>query len=338
MASKIYDAGAPSLYPDHSTLCDAFRSSKRDGGGADPSYRPLKTWLERFARGANLCLSVHHLTELARWRDRETANTMAQWYDELPIVWAKSTQTIEQEESDHWTKVAAGVPSAGVRPFSSTLMGAFHVLTPEATATLLGRQDQAFALLDLARNIGHLKQERFIAHTAEWFRADLSWADENGLSFDKRREREAENEARALRELARESDQRLTERRDTAYARRSCSRGQVQDLLVELFHDEPKAMPYFRVQRCLWPGFRSRAQRQRPGSKNEHDALSGALEDHLHASVGAAYCDLFTCDGDIAEWLAGIRPILGRRPQMTARKHVGGSEGFVWDLMATWSP
>jgi hypothetical protein len=334
MASKVFEHGKPSVYPDNSTLCDAFRAAM-PGGRADRAYAPLKAWFERVALEANLCLSIHHLSELARWSDQDTADAMAAWYEALPIVWAKSTQTIEAEEGEHWTKVAAGVTSPGVNPFSATLLGAFHALTPEMTARLLGSNDQARVLLGASRQMGHDREERFMGDTAQTFRDDLAWADENGLTTQQRQELEAQNERRALRELAREADTRLTARRDIAYARKPCTGGQVQDLLVELFGRDPTAMPYFRVQRRLWPGFRSRAGRRAGPSNNERAALAGALEDNLHASVGAAYCDVFTCDGEVAEWLGDLRARLGRRPQMTARAHVGGANGFVRDLMAT---
>jgi hypothetical protein len=107
----------------------------------------------------------------------------------------------------------------------------------------------------------------------------------------------------------------------------------VQDLLVDLFKSEPKAMPYLRVQRRLWPGFRSRAHGGTPGSKNERKTCASGLEDNLHASVGSAYCDLFTCDGLVAEWLGDVRVGVGRRPQMTAKGHPDGATGFVRDLM-----
>jgi hypothetical protein len=299
-------------------------------------YQPLKGWFERFAQGANLCLSLFHISELARWGDQETANAMARWYDGLPIVWAKSILTVEQEESEHWTKVAAGVPTHCVNPFASTFIGAFHRPTPDMTPGLLGKDDQVRALLDASRKKGHNKEERFMGDAAQMFRDDLDWADDNGLSADKRLERMTENEQRHVRELAQEADRRLTERGDTAYARKSCTGGHAADLLVELFRNEPRAMPYLRVQRRLWSGFGSRAHEWIRGSKNERKACASGLEDNLHACVGAAYCDLFTCDGLVAEWLGDVRVGIGKRLQMTAKGYSGGAEGFVRDLMALW--
>jgi hypothetical protein len=58
MPIKPFDPSKLSVYPDHSTLCDAFKSNTSDGGGVSPAFRPLKGWIERVAHEASLCLSV----------------------------------------------------------------------------------------------------------------------------------------------------------------------------------------------------------------------------------------------------------------------------------------
>jgi hypothetical protein len=81
MAPKLYDRTKIAVYPDHSTLCDAFRAHRNRPDAADcAAYRPLREWFERVAREANLCLSMVHLVELAAWGDEATADEMARWY------------------------------------------------------------------------------------------------------------------------------------------------------------------------------------------------------------------------------------------------------------------
>lgn len=51
--------------------------------------------------------------------------------------------------------------------------------------------------------------------------------------------------------------------------------------------------------------------------------------------VGAAYCDVFTCDGDVAEWLGDVRVSLGLRPQIWKK---GKSKAeFVRALTHDWA-
>ncbi len=75
--------------------------------------------------------------------------------------------------------------------------------------------------------------------------------------------------------------------------------------------------------------------RKQAGSGSESEALSGMPFDWLHL-VGAAYCDVFTCDRQVSEWLGDLRTRFGRRHQLAAKGHPGGPQGFVQDLMATW--
>src|SRR5580693_3235237 len=109
VASKAYDPTKLAIYPDHSTLSDAFRARWTHATATERAHAPLREWFERVAREANLCLSPLHLIELAGWDDLATADEMARWYGSLPIVWVRLIQYAEELEAEHWTKVAASV-------------------------------------------------------------------------------------------------------------------------------------------------------------------------------------------------------------------------------------
>jgi hypothetical protein len=132
-----------------------------------------------------------------------------------------------------------------------------------------------------------------------------------------------------------DADRRLVARNDIEYAAKSCSGGEVQDLLVALLDKEPTALPCCRAVQRFNEGLISFAMTKEGGSKKERAALSGSFHDLVHLSVGAAYCNVFTCDGLVSDWLGPLRQDLGLQPQLSAKK-LGGPEPFVKALMSTW--
>ena len=69
-------------------------------------------------------------------------------------------------------------------------------------------------------------------------------------------------------------------------------------------------------------------------SKKLLKTLRSGFGDYMHV-VGAAYCDVVTCDRTVSDWLGDLRTTLGLRPQFAARGYPGGLSAFVQDLMAT---
>jgi hypothetical protein len=117
MTSRSHRPDKPTIYLDHSTLCDAFKAVHIDPDGADTdrTYAPLCGWVERVSVEANLCLSVFHLADLAGWT-KSSASVMARWLDTLEIVWMLNPQQVERAEGTYWLKVAAGVRVAQNKP------------------------------------------------------------------------------------------------------------------------------------------------------------------------------------------------------------------------------
>lgn len=338
MPSRGRDRAKPTYYLDHSTLCDAFRAHALGGTTASPAaYKPLMAWIERVATEANLCLSIFHIAELGRWRDIATANAMARWYEKLPIVWVRSMTDVQDREDEHWTKVAASVkPCEQLTPFAPSLLAAFQRLDGDALSELLAKREPVVALLEAIRTKGQGKEVASVLRIAQAFRDDRARAETLGWSADRRREETAYKRRVDLRKRATAADQRLVARGDLEYAATECSGGDVQDLFVKLFDDNPASLPCFRAVQRFNAGLIAFALKKQGGSKSERDALSGSFHDLIHVSVGAAYCDVFTCDGIVSDWLGDLRDAIGLSRQLSVGRTDSGAKGFVEALMATW--
>ena len=335
MSSKVRDLTKPTFYLDHSTLMDAFRANAV-GGRMKPSlpaYRPLLGWVERVAREANLCLSVFHLDELAHWGDESGADGMAAWYDQLPIVWVR--HDLENVEDEHWVKVAAGaLPARPVDAFAPSLLSAFGHLTQRAVTALLRSKQPVVTLVRASRTRGEGKEAETFIPAAQLFRENRAWAQAEGWSEAQREEDTASKRRVDLRKRALNADLRLIARADPEYATKSCTAGEVQDLLVSLFESDPRAMPSYKARIHFNQGFIGAAMRRRAPSRKERKDFHGTFHDLFHVSAGAAYCDVSTCDGPVSGWLGGLREELGLRHQLSVREV--GPEAFVRTLMSTW--
>ncbi len=154
MPSKTVDPNKPTFYLDNSTLCAGIKAHRLLKGNAEAfaPYRPIVPWVERVAREANFCLSLTHITELARWDgDPETADAMARWYDELPVVWTHGRDAIAGSEDSHWVAIAGGAPPPEVRVFAPSLLSAFQDIGQPAAAYALASPCPVLALLQASR-------------------------------------------------------------------------------------------------------------------------------------------------------------------------------------------
>ena len=344
--TKRYDPSKPTVYPDHSTLSAAFKAHRNQPDAANyAAYLPLRDWFEHVAHDANLCLSTTHIVELVGWKDYGTADSMASWYDAMPVVWAKSIyDDMEEWESERWTKIAAKVEiERNTKPFAPTLLTAFRSLSLDAAVALLAEREPALAMLKAMRGSPAWRQrwqsycEGFIGMVMDvvmnhQYFTNLGWTDE------RKRQETAVNIRRSLWQRAEAADRRLTARGDAAYAQKQCTLAEVRARLIELYEVEPKAMPLMRVIQRFNEGAIAHAERGEvvngQPSKRLRETLESAFGDWMHI-VGAAYCDIFTCDGIVADWLGDGREALGLRRQLSARGYAGGPVAFVRDLMAT---
>jgi hypothetical protein len=350
MASKPHNPTKISVYLDHSTLCDAFKAHRNRPDATDYSaYRPLRDWLERVSTEANLCLSTAHIAELAEWNDHQTADEMARWYDALQIVWTLSMfNDADAFEDEQWTKIAANANTdrrAGA--FAPSLLTSFHLMSQEVAADLLASPEPVLKMMRAMRGSPQW-HERWAKTYPNQFINSLVMVKQNhdasratpGWNEGMGRDHVAHNVREDLRRRAREADLRLIRRGDAAYVVKTCLSEQVPERLVALYEREPKAMPLFRVIHRFNEGAIARIERAEivngVPSNRVRAALGSSFGDWIHL-VGAAYCDVFSCDGTVSKWLGDLRTTFGFRPQLSVGGYPGGATAFVKDLMATWS-
>jgi hypothetical protein len=331
--------GSRTFYLDQSTLCDAFRAHCMGPGAADPHYRPLYPWIERVATEANLCISLTHLVELAKLTHLPTADGIAKWLDGLPLVWTRSFPRIIQQEYDVWTRIAAAVPSVAVQPFSQSLLATFDTPTPNDVSSFLRNAPRGLpGMLGAVRQAWANNNGRWgglVPGMARGVREDRAEAVARGKPDPFRRERIDDNQRAKLRRLAMDADRRLTENADVAYAAKAYTSNEVLDRFIEQYQNDPRSLPLQRAHGLHVESLLDGVGRRTPGSSRDRDLLSGAMEDGMHL-VGAAYCDVFTCDRITSNALGDFRTTIGRMPQLAIGGYPGGVEAFVRDLMATW--
>lgn len=328
----------PTFYLDTSTLCDAVRAHFVGAGGvaalAHAAYKPLLPWLERVASEANLCVALVHLLELARWQDRASATAVAQWLDGLETVWVRQMVDVQEDEDEHWLRIALGLPQPQkVNAFAPSMLLAIGQLTPTTSpdALVFSRLPE---LVDLLGAVAHSSPRDDVRAMVQRFHDDRRWAADTGWTEERKRNERAYRQRVEIRTRAHEALRRI-ERRGEKIPSQNQDGTHAQDLLVELIGQTPSAMPSFRLVDDFSMAWGDLAGRQTPGS-NRASGMESTFEDFLHLAVGAAYCDVFTCDADVSGCLGDARIKLGLARQLSVRE-VGGPAAFVKALMATWS-
>ncbi len=324
MVSKPFSAGKPTVYLDTSTLSDAFFSCSVESDKREPDYAPLISWIERVAGEANLVLSGNHLLELRDWKSERECRALVTWLDGLPVVWAHSFGTVLMLEDEHWLLRAFGQDPDAVLPFAPSLGSSFDVLSPEASATFLTQR----SLWDVVQSLGYRssRPRNIAVGAASGYRYDQQF----GLPAEEH-DRIAEwNSTAMLADRAIEASRRLASKGFRLPAR---SGREVAAALTSVLAAQPRALPLERVMRAFTKGFFAKSRRLEEGSKKAGKQAS-TTHDAAHL-VGAAYCDVFTCDGDVAEWLGDVRVSLGLQPQI--RKKGKSKAELVQALTHDWA-
>jgi hypothetical protein len=212
-------------------------------------------------------------------------------------------------------------------------------LTPDGAADLLLRDDQAQQFVaGFAKGEGARRREQMVAW-AEKFREDRSWATVQGWSEQEKEAHLAGHRTADLRERASEAHRALQQDLDTEYLQAitrdglASDPGPAVDSFVGLIDTEPTALPAWRIGNAFVDGFAAIAARRKPGSKGQRE-LGSSFFDYVHAYVGGAYCDVFTCDGQVFDAIAEQRTRLGLPAPLTANGMT--AQAFVAALMSTW--
>lgn len=326
-----------SFYPDWSTLVYAFDGLDLN---APTEKRDLLRLIHEVAETANLCLSFVHVLELLRGTKRDERLARARWLDTLQVVWLLDQDEVLAWELDRFLRKAAGVfVEPTTIPSSPSLL---HALLRYGEPA-----DVPAMILDgtLSRVVEHVGASEQIRASLERF-ADLG-PHYNRLIFSDRKLAERDNlsddELRAWLKAKLDRlllDQALDRNRqlvaddqnyrilkngfwvapDEDFVRSAMS------LLDESRDAFPAAFVFHEV--IMNTGFRI-ARREHVGTKwFKSQDREGDVFDWAHL-IGAAYCDLFTCDRYTSECLAGIRGRLGRPKEITYRNDLSS---FVQQL------
>ncbi len=333
MPARVVLKTRPTFYLDTSTLCDAVRAHIIAPRQADPAYAPLLPWLERISDQANLCLSLVHLLELSRWSDRETADAAARWLDERPTVWVRGMADVQDGEDEYWTRVALGLrPTEPFHPFAPSMLTALAEVDERTSSDAL-RLIRLPDMLDVFRNVDTTNARAGVTAIARTFHADRQWVAAQGWSATKMSDELAYRQRVELREKAHAARTRIVGRGEPLPDQNEAGE-HVQDLLVSLVDGDERTMPSWRVAAAFASAWGDTAGRRKPGSNAFH-RLQSSFEDYVHLAIGAAYCDVFTCDGDVSSCIGESRARLGFARQLSA-KELGGPAVLTTQLLALW--
>jgi hypothetical protein len=274
-------------------------------------FAALFSVVEHAARDANLIFSHIHLSELAHWPDVDAARAMAAWLDGIPLVWARIPTHVAREEHEHWTKVVAGCTNVEpVRFCAPSMLSTFEGGPVSLNILDTHSLTQAFEEEIRDKSIARKMNRMALAFAAQ---ANLDRKSLEQTSEQNRKRFVDETEYRRgvqLRKAVLRADRRLTQRPDLSYLERRSSLNDVVPAFVEVHKRNARSLPLTRVFDRLAKGFvETSAQRDIHG-KNIL-SLSSSLGDIFHALIGAAYCDVFTCDQLTARWLGDVRESLG---------------------------
>lgn len=312
----------PTVYPDWSTLVDAFKGIQLHAPAAD---KALAAAIDRASRAANLCMSFVHLYELLRWADERTRDGCAIWLDHLDVVWLRFPEEVHDAELENLLRGAAAgrkePPPVPALPSMLSLLP--YEKHPEALAFALRKN----SIRDYVREIGTSRLmpriEQFAAASTAASRR--LWQDRvEGLANHSESEMRAVLDQKwdaALLKDALQINQRLVLAHDPAYHMKRGALLVPPDesfvrALLRPLAEIKELLPYAYLHHSVMQN-RSFQLAQRPtaGSRNFAVATRGDLFDHWHL-VGAAYCDVFTCDAGTSAALAGGRGELGRAPEL----------------------
>jgi hypothetical protein len=304
--------GRKFVYLDWSTFVEAFEGF---GLGAAQAQRELSQTVHMLAERTNLCLSLTHTWELAHLEDPGKRDAFARWLDELDFVWTYTDNEVETREMEHAVLDAIlGRRTPPKFPAAPSFLSLFHGWEDEALVYALGHLSLAHYIDAIANS------ERVMQSLGRW--RQLSAEGARRFYYDRKHARSQvteehmtatlDDKLRALLEAeALQAAARLSKLADSGF---HVDRGgglyappTGSDVIKALggFPDLG-VVPYaFLVQRFI----RNLADAMLAPPSPTSTKHRGDLYDVTHL-VGAAYCDVFTCDTRTAQRLDGGREML----------------------------
>lgn len=317
---------ARTFYLDTSTLSYAFRGGHPEfRDRREPDYAPMFALVGRIAREANLCLSSTHVAEMAHG-NRAHSDAALSWLASLDTLWTFSFDKIGDREDEVALQRALGAtPHVEVEPFARNMTAIFRDYGLAAEQRSASINDAAEA----ARILGLEKAHLFMDGMGEKFHydrngdpktANLTHVDKAAITAQKRRALLEDEGARAWDRL-RHYDLPEFHARYRALTNPNA-------VFADYVLANPTALPSTYVAEAFGTKFVEVMARRKPGG-NSSRALRSSLHDYAHLGIGAAYCDVFTCDALAADCLRDAPEKIGRRKPFVFRRDV---DAFVHAL------
>jgi hypothetical protein len=322
MPSTSHRPGRPSLYPDWSTLVYAFRGTRP---GEPRDIVELCQLVRYVAEQGNLCLSFAHLLELLRGRDATERRARAAWLDSLDVVWLLDRDEVLGLELERLLRNAAlGRAEQLGFPAAPTLLSTFRGLTPTSLPSVLQR-GTVTALVEAVGDdagtqgrlgglsaVGQQASERFFVDRSQ-YEAELGTRRLHA-ELRAKTDRALLNTALAVSAHLAATDPSYRVRNGLLWT----SPGEdfvrrVMRPLDELRHELPSAFVFHEAMRRV--GDHVGRKGHLGSSFFRKKARKSDVFDWMHL-LGAAYCDVFTCDDYTSECLGDARLLLGRAPQV----------------------
>lgn len=330
MPAKPITRGRASWYLDQSTISDAVTANFIGAREDRPHYRRLLNIIERVASNANLCIGWPHVYEFAKWNERD-AQAATAWLDSLPIVWVHQTKRVTDSEIEAVLRHVVGAAPSAPEPFAPSYLATYHRWDNEGLSQGLSRTALTRIVAD-ARRVGSVDR---------WDRESLKWA--TRLHQDRRDNPRNEADKREI--LAAQVEQALRGEvanvhaslvgTDPSYSLLGVGVEEAVERVVAVYRTDARAFCCWRITDALHAAFADKAAVLTLGSKRFLELSSSGL-DIEHATVAAAYCDVFTCDRLTSSWIGDWRERLGLTRQL-ARGDLSSDEEFV-DALATLAP
>lgn len=324
MPWKPTSVGKRSFYLDQSTLSDAYKSLRLEAPTREREYLPLVDWVRRVAHEANLCISWPHVYELAAW-DGPEAGAMAQWLDELPLVWVNQAPRVTRSELECGLRREAGLPESLPEPFASSYLATYESLELDALCQFLGHTSLP-EIVRMARNASPTRwrdQSLKYARMLHDDRKQSAWHPNFARQFLNARERE-----RLRKVLQRMLDGLGIDK----HGHSARDRFNIVDATLKRIVAHPQEYRCYHTTQLLAFEFAHRSAVVTPGTKR-FNAMGSSGLDMQHAAP-ASYCDVFTCDMLTSSWLSDVRASLYGLPRQFARGEYPSSEAFVNALLA----
>jgi len=324
VSAKPLTSGQKLVYLDWSTFVDAFQGLEQASSDA---HRNLNRLVFRLAADTNLCFSLTHLWELLHQEDAQKRHDVAHWLDGMNLVWIHSDNEVIRSEIIHAVLDAVrGTSTAPPIPTAPSFLSIFHEVLADSKALTYGLgHSRLIDFVDLtASNPDFMKRlggfRKLSVESARRLYDDrvqgLKVVDKPSMLAELDRKLRANLEVDALQaaELLRgDPGSGFHVLRNGIFV--SPTNQEVLAALsgfpdlaalpfVFLFHRAVRNMSFEITRR---PSKQSRA----------FDQQRGDVYDHAHL-VGAAYCDVFTCDKKMVKRLDGGREALGRKAPISA--------------------